>query len=117
LQILPNVDESTFKHELRMTRYSFQQVLNKIRNNSVFTEHQIPIDVQLAITLSRFGEYGTGSSWLKKASKFGIGEGTVQLCTSRVIKVSQILSLNCAELSPSNIIIHFFLSGTARFER
>jgi len=44
-------------------------------------------ETQLAIAMSRFGESGTASSWLKKASKFGVGEGSVQVATRRVIQV------------------------------
>jgi len=35
------------------------------------------VEYQLAIAMSRMGASGTAASWIRTASKFGVGEGTV----------------------------------------
>jgi len=70
-----------------------------IQGNPVFTEKQLNVEYQLAITLAMMGQSGTASSWLKMATKFGVGEGTIDVVTSRVIKVRGGLTFNSIEVN------------------
>lgn len=89
--VLPNYGEREFKENLRVSRVDFGRILNIISTSSEFNHvgegKQFPIAVQLALTLFRFGVNGTGSSHSKLAQKFGIGNGTVDAITKRVIRV------------------------------
>ena len=85
---MPNSSDRIFKNELRVTRNDFHFILSKMQASEVFTRRQLDVEYQLAIALSRFGEYGSASSWMKKAARFGVGEGTIQVVTDRVIEVN-----------------------------
>jgi hypothetical protein len=89
--ILPGYDDSRFKQAIRISRKDFQKVLELIQNHHVFntTNSQIPVSVQLAVALYRFGTYGTGSSLSAVARIFGLGDGsTVVRFTRRIIQVN-----------------------------
>jgi hypothetical protein len=52
------------------------------------SDSQIPVSIQVAIAMYRFGICGTGASIRKIASIFGLGDGgTVIRVTRRVIQV------------------------------
>jgi transposase len=89
-KILPILTEERFKSEIRISRNGFQEILRNIKNHPVFTNNafnkQLSIYDQLSITLYRFGRYGNGASTRDIASHFGLGEGTLNLCTNRVIE-------------------------------
>jgi len=96
-EVLPNLDDDRFKVETRVSRHAFNFILNQIKDHPVFQnkdknhQQQIPIERQLHITLYRFGRYGNGVSKTDLANHFGLGEGTVEKVTRRVI--TAILSL------------------------
>ncbi|OXA46779.1 protein ANTAGONIST OF LIKE HETEROCHROMATIN PROTEIN 1 [Folsomia candida] len=88
--VLPNYAEREFKENLRVSRTDFGRILNIISPYEGFSNiepgKQFPIAIQLAVALFRFGVNGTGASYSKLAQKFGIGNGTVDAITKRVIK-------------------------------
>ncbi|KAF9256657.1 hypothetical protein L218DRAFT_1007144 [Marasmius fiardii PR-910] len=51
-----------FRNELRVSPYTFDQLLRQIEHDPVFSDNsqkaQMPVEYQLAITLNRFGHYG-----------------------------------------------------------
>lgn len=81
--VVPNLDDDRFKSVFRVNRITFSKLLAFIKDHPVF-EHkrrkpQLRVDVQLLVALYRLGSYGEGSSILKVASLFGIGDGgTIQ---------------------------------------
>jgi len=90
--ILPEYDEIRFKQFERVGRIDFCRILRMIEDNEVFTSgrgrKQFPVDMQLAITLHKFGNNGTGNGLANVAAKFGIGDGgTIMRVVSRVTKV------------------------------
>jgi hypothetical protein len=88
--VLPAFDEGRFKEAIRLNHDEFVTVLKMIEKSKVFftNELQLPVSVQLAICLYRFGVYGPGASLQKVASTFGVGDGsTVTRVTRRVIEV------------------------------
>jgi hypothetical protein len=52
-------------------------------NNS--NQPQLPVEIQLAILLYRFGHDGNAASLQSVANWAGVGKGTVMLCTRRVM--------------------------------
>ncbi|EXX64371.1 hypothetical protein RirG_143350 [Rhizophagus irregularis DAOM 197198w] len=85
--VLPFYDITRFKKILRMHHHSFQQLANLIRSHHVFSSQgnkpQAYVEFQLAVFLCRLGSTG---SLFEVCSRFRIGEGTVILCTKRVIQ-------------------------------
>jgi hypothetical protein len=79
-----------FRSYLRITPACFDDLVAAIQDDEVFHNNsqngQIPVAEQVAITLYRFGHYGNAASCMKVALHFGVGYGTVQLVTIRVIK-------------------------------
>ncbi|KAE9269843.1 hypothetical protein PR003_g31017 [Phytophthora rubi] len=73
-----------------MDKSSFERVVNKIKDNPVFYNDspcpQAPVWIQLAVALDRFGNYGSGASLSRSQELWGIGEGTVDDYTDRVVK-------------------------------
>ncbi|KAF8911103.1 hypothetical protein CPB84DRAFT_1743218 [Gymnopilus junonius] len=68
----------------------FDALCEAIRDDEVFQNNsnnqQMPVERQLIIALYRFGHYGNAASTMKVALQFGVGFGTVQLVTTRVLK-------------------------------
>jgi DDE superfamily endonuclease len=86
-KILPILTEERFKSEIRVSRGGFQEILRSIHEHPVFTNKtQIPVYDQLSIALYRFGRYGNGASIRNVAAHFGFSEGTIDLCTNRIIE-------------------------------
>jgi hypothetical protein len=79
-----------FRSYLRIDPDCFDALVATISDDPVFhndsNNAQMPVEEQLAIALYRFGHYGNAASTLKVALQFGVGYGTVRLCTSRVMK-------------------------------
>lgn len=75
---------------MRMDKYSFMAVCNEIRSHEVFNKNgrkkQMPVEVQLMVTLKRLGSFGTGASVGKIARDCGISEGSVEEFTRRIFK-------------------------------
>ena len=91
-RILPNYGDDLFRTFMRVSRQDFNRVLMLIENNSVFkgpnSYKQLEIDEQLALTLYKFGNDGTGSGIVNVAALFGVGGGgTVMKVVTRVIEV------------------------------
>lgn len=88
--ILPRLSDERFKSEMRVSNDAFNYILEKIKGNRVFTNKsinkQFPVRDQLSVALYRFGRYGNGASVRDVAAHFGLGEGTIDLFTNRVIK-------------------------------
>jgi hypothetical protein len=88
--ILPSYDDDRFKSCLRVTRSDFSTLLELISPLPIFKTKtkMFSVDVQLAITLYRFGCDGSGVSYWKVGHQFGISDcGSILNCTQRVIKV------------------------------
>ena len=78
-----------FRSYVRVTPECFDTILATIRDDPIFHNNsqndQHPIDEQLAIALYRFGHFGNAASTLKVALWAGIGYGTVDRITKRVM--------------------------------
>lgn len=80
-----------FRMYARMNPATVDQLVQKLEGEAVFhnnssnEERQIPVDQQLFTTLIRMGTYGNGASLSKIGSFCGMGKGTVDLITRRVI--------------------------------
>ncbi|KAJ3502372.1 hypothetical protein NLJ89_g8916 [Agrocybe chaxingu] len=79
-----------FRSYLRITPACFDDLVSAIEDDEVFCNNsqndQMPVAEQVAIALYRFGHYGNAASCMKVALHFGVGYGTVQLVTTRVMK-------------------------------
>jgi hypothetical protein len=78
-----------FRLAMRMTYPTFQVLTGMIKENPVFSSPrrlQAPVHLQLAVFLYRLGMSGAGSSLGHTALALGLGEGSVLVYTSRVIK-------------------------------
>lgn len=78
-----------FRKALRVTPNTFDEILNKIWGDPVFSNNsqneQMPVEHQLAIALYRFGHFGNAAG-LDDISKWaGYATGTVLLATQRVM--------------------------------
>jgi len=83
-EVLQNLDEGRFKKYMRCSRSQFNKILCLIENDSAFdgarSGKQLPIELQLIVTLYRLGSYGEGATICKMAGLFGIGDGgTIQV--------------------------------------
>ncbi|KIP12161.1 hypothetical protein PHLGIDRAFT_57966, partial [Phlebiopsis gigantea 11061_1 CR5-6] len=78
-----------FRSFVRVTPACFDSLLHAIQPDPIFhnnsNNEQMPLSEQLAIALIRFGHYGNGASVRKIALWAGVGFGTVDLATFRVI--------------------------------
>lgn len=78
-----------FRAHVRMTPECFNVLLAAIQTDPVFHSQsnrpQMPIDMQLAIALYRFGHYGNAISTTMVSLLAGIGYGTVRLVTNRIM--------------------------------
>lgn len=87
--VLPEVDDLRFRSLLRVSRVAFGMILAAIADDDVFKNRspfaQRPIEVQLMVSLRRFGCYGNGASYKSIAHLFGISEGSVHTFTKRVV--------------------------------
>jgi hypothetical protein len=69
---------------------TFDALCAEIASHPVFSsqqpwQEQIPVEKQLLIALQRFGTYGNAGSVKRVAAWAGVAEGTVDLCTRRVM--------------------------------
>ncbi|KIJ61906.1 hypothetical protein HYDPIDRAFT_95658 [Hydnomerulius pinastri MD-312] len=78
-----------FCAHVRMTPECFDLLLAALQTDPVFHNNsnlpQMPVDMQLAIALYRFGHYGNAISTTMVGLWAGIGFGTVRLITNRVL--------------------------------
>lgn len=89
LSVLKTQRPDLFRQQLRVWPSTFDRVVARIQNNSVFFNNsnnpQLPVETQLAIALYRFGHNGNAASLQDVANWAGVGKGTVLLCTRRVL--------------------------------
>ena len=82
-------DHKRFRRNLRVNPETFDELINRIEDNPVFTsdgpQDQMPLDEQLAITLFRFGHHGNAASVEAIAQWAGTSAGMVVNATRRVI--------------------------------
>jgi hypothetical protein len=84
-----------FRRYARMDPATFDRLVASIADADVFQNHsssgqqQIPVEKQLFIALTRFGTYGNGAALSKIADLAGVGHGTIDLVTRRVITAIQ----------------------------
>ncbi|KAJ7887823.1 hypothetical protein B0H14DRAFT_3430436 [Mycena olivaceomarginata] len=80
-----NTHPDLFRQELRMSPYTFNQLVIKLAGDPVFANDsqnaQMPVETQLAIALFCFGHSGSTVSLLKVANWAGMGKGTITLVT------------------------------------
>lgn len=78
-----------FRSAFRLNPATFDALIAVISPSPIFqnqsTNDQLPLDWQLGIALYRLGHYGNAASISKIALYLGVGAGTVDLCTRRVI--------------------------------
>ncbi|KAE9355365.1 hypothetical protein PR003_g2898 [Phytophthora rubi] len=88
-QYFLNLHDDDFRQLTRTTRESFEFISNKIKDHRVFqnnSDHpQAPIWLQLAVALDRLGTNGNGSSMGRTTKIWGVGTGTLDLFTARVV--------------------------------
>jgi hypothetical protein len=79
-----------FRGALRVSPRTFDRLLEIIQGDPIFAgkggHEQLPVDLQLAIALYRFGRYGNGVRAEDVAQWGGVGKGTVLLITRRVLR-------------------------------
>eukprot|EP00644_Phytophthora_capsici_P000100 jgi/Phyca11/99824/e_gw1.4.719.1 len=84
-----SLNDDAFKQLTRVTKDSFNALCGEIESHQVFlndSKHpQAPVWLQLAIALDRLGTNGNGASLGRTRSIWGVGTGTLDLYTSRVI--------------------------------
>ena len=82
-------DSKRFRRNIRVDPSTFDFLLGLIINDPVFISQsnvpQLPVEQQLAITLYRFGHYGSAASVEAIAQWAGCSAGVVVKCTRRVI--------------------------------
>lgn len=85
-----------FQHMLRVSPYTFQVILELIKDHPVFhntSNHaQAPVPQQLAVTLFRMGQFGNAASLEDIAREAGCSEGSVEAYTDRCFEA--IMSLH-----------------------
>ncbi|KAH8115356.1 hypothetical protein DFH11DRAFT_1507594 [Phellopilus nigrolimitatus] len=83
-------DSTKFREYLRVSPATFDHIVEEIGDDSEFTNNskklQLPVDFQLGLVLYRFGHYGNAMSLSKVADWAGIGKGTVESITRRVLR-------------------------------
>jgi hypothetical protein len=102
-----NDEPDLFCEYLRVSPYTFDRFVEALESSPVFhnnSQHaQMPVSFQVAITLYRFGHYRNGVSLQKVADWAGIGKGTVENVTRRVIAAILRTSFrNCVMHTPTH---------------
>ncbi|XP_055350814.1 uncharacterized protein LOC129597350 [Paramacrobiotus metropolitanus] len=88
---LPQLPDHAFPQQIRMSKSSFERILELVKNDDIFNKHNnakcTPADqgFQLYVALYSFTSYGNSPSLKPVAAHFGVSEGTVRLYTSRII--------------------------------
>src|SRR4051794_40125207 len=81
INVLPNYNDTRFRQTLRVSRNTFDLILDSIKaypsfhNNS--SNKQLPVELQLQIALFRFGRSGNAASLKDISRTFGVSEGTI----------------------------------------
>ncbi|KIJ35356.1 hypothetical protein M422DRAFT_262317 [Sphaerobolus stellatus SS14] len=78
-----------FRSYMRMSPMAFDSLVEKLRDHPVFhnrsENEQLPVEVQVAVLLYRFAHFGNAASVQKVGLWAGLGYGTVNLITRRVL--------------------------------
>ena len=87
---LKDIRPDHFRNKLRVSPLTFDRLVEVIKDDPVFVSHleisrQAPVQEQLAVALYRFGHNGNAASLQAIANWAGIGKGTVELHTHRVM--------------------------------
>jgi hypothetical protein len=90
LKTLKAMRPDHFRIKLRVSPLTFDRLIKAIENDPVFVHHsrlspKAPIEEQLGVALYRFGHNGNAASLQSIANWAGIGKGTVELYTRRVM--------------------------------
>lgn len=89
LEVLKTKDPAKFRQELRVTPYTYDQLVARVRDDPIFHNEsqndQISVEHQVAIMLYRFGHSGNAAGLQKVANWSGYGKGTINLVTRRVL--------------------------------
>lgn len=90
VEIVLSWDERHFGLEARMSKNCFWKLVERIKDNEVFTNQsqrdQDPVHHQLLVTLFRLGKYGNGAAIGHTASFLSLGDGTTEIFTWRCLK-------------------------------
>ncbi|KIJ49878.1 hypothetical protein M422DRAFT_246246, partial [Sphaerobolus stellatus SS14] len=74
---------------LRITPTTFDAIVDNLRDNAVFHNNsenkQLPVEIQVAVALYRIGHFGSAATIQKVGIWAGLGFGTVDLVTRRVM--------------------------------
>ncbi|KAF8579953.1 hypothetical protein K439DRAFT_1662975, partial [Ramaria rubella] len=85
-----NEHPTLFRSLLRVSRPTFDALLSKIQDHPIFQNNsdnqQLAVNLQIAVVLYRFGHFGNAASMQKVGLWAGLGYGTVDRCTRRVMK-------------------------------
>ena len=79
---LPWLTDDEFLQKFRVTRNGFEEVLNKIKDDSIFdskTKRMAPPSHQLMVFLKYVGTEGSGGSNANQRQTFGVGYRTADL--------------------------------------
>lgn len=83
-------DPKRFRRNLRVSPTTFDELVSSLEDNEVFhnnspTAKQLPVEIQLAVALFRFGHDGNAASVESIAQWAGVSAGMVVKATRRVI--------------------------------
>ncbi|OXA48398.1 putative nuclease HARBI1 [Folsomia candida] len=84
--VLPQLNEKRFRAQLRVNKATFLDLLEIIKGTIAQSNHQEPLELQLAVALNQLGTYGNASSSENIATKFGLSHGFVNNYTNRIIE-------------------------------
>ncbi|KAI0753036.1 hypothetical protein C8Q80DRAFT_1053153, partial [Daedaleopsis nitida] len=91
LQVYKHARPDMFRTELRVNPATFHRLVIRLQDDPVFTNQspnaQLPVEVQIAITLYRFGHFSNAASLQKVANWAGYGKGMVDFVTRRVMAI------------------------------
>lgn len=89
LNVYKTLRPDFFRHYIRVSPATFDRLVDTLAADPVFINdshnEQIPVDIQVAVTLYRFGRNGNGVSLQSVAGWAGLGKGTVPRVTCRVM--------------------------------
>lgn len=88
--VLAQLDDTQFRSYTRVTRRSFDKIVDLIRHDDVFANKsscsQTPVELQLHYALYRLGRAGSAGGVKKSATTWGVSAGHIVDCTSRVVQ-------------------------------
>ncbi|KAG7375516.1 hypothetical protein PHYPSEUDO_000889, partial [Phytophthora pseudosyringae] len=87
---LSSTTDSVFRQSTTIDKDSFASIVDETQDDPVFHSESIyaqaPVWMQLAVALDRFGNNGTGASLGRSQRLWGVGKGTVDNYTDRVVQ-------------------------------